>query len=48
MYIAGTVVGIASLGMQVCHGLSDYYRECDSYYSDIKKRESVSHIDYEL
>jgi hypothetical protein len=35
MEVAGTAVGIASLGIQVCQGLLDYYDSWKSYDSDI-------------
>jgi hypothetical protein len=35
MEVAGTAVGIASLGIQVCQGLLDYYDSWKSYNSDI-------------
>jgi hypothetical protein len=35
MEVAGTAVGIASLGIQVCQGLLDYYESWKSYDSDI-------------
>jgi len=35
MEVAGTVVGIASLGIQVCQGLLSYYDSWKSYDSDI-------------
>jgi len=35
MEFAGTAVGIASLGIQVCQGLLDYYDSWKSYDSDI-------------
>jgi hypothetical protein len=35
MEIAGTAVGIASLGIQVCQGLLDYYDSWKGYDSDI-------------
>lgn len=35
MEVAGTAVGIASLGIQVCQGLLDYYNSWKSYDSDI-------------
>jgi hypothetical protein len=35
MEVAGTAVGIASLGIQVCQGLLSYYDSWKSYGSDI-------------
>jgi hypothetical protein len=35
MEVAGTAVGIASLGIQVCQGLLSYYDSWKSYDSDI-------------
>ena len=35
MEVAGTAVGIASLGIQVCQGLLDYYDSWKGYDSDI-------------
>jgi hypothetical protein len=35
MEVAGTAVGIASLGIQVCRGLLDYYDSWKSYDSDV-------------
>jgi hypothetical protein len=35
MEVAGTAVGIVSLGIQVCQGLLDYYDSWKSYESDI-------------
>ena len=36
MDVAGTAVGVASLGIQVCQGLLDYYQACESYDRDIQ------------
>ncbi|KAI6805580.1 hypothetical protein KC332_g6212 [Hortaea werneckii] len=35
MEVAGSAVGIASLGVQVCQGLLSYYNDCKDYESDI-------------
>lgn len=35
MEAAGTAVGIASLGIQVCQGLISYYHDWQSYHEDI-------------
>lgn len=35
MEVAGTAVGIASLGVQVCQGLISYYHDWQSYHEDI-------------
>jgi hypothetical protein len=36
MDVAGTAVGVASLGIQVCEGLLDYYQAYESYDRDIQ------------
>jgi hypothetical protein len=38
MDVAGTAVGVASLGIQVCQGLLDYYQACKSF--DITMQEA--------
>jgi hypothetical protein len=37
MDVAGAAVGVASLGIQVCQGLLDYYQACESYDRDIQE-----------
>jgi hypothetical protein len=37
MDVAGTAVGVASLGIQVCQGLLDYYQACESYDRTIQE-----------
>jgi hypothetical protein len=37
MDVAGAAVGVASLGIQVCQGLLDYYQACESYHRDIQE-----------
>lgn len=37
MDVAGTAVGVASLGIQVCQGLLDYYQACASFNADIQE-----------
>jgi hypothetical protein len=42
MEVAGTAVGIASLGIQVCQGLLSYYDSWKSYNSDISSTYNVT------
>lgn len=35
--VAGSAVGIASLGIQLCQGLLDYYQDWKSYHDDISE-----------
>ncbi|KAM0715377.1 hypothetical protein Q7P37_008875 [Cladosporium fusiforme] len=37
MDVAGAAVGVASLGIQICQGLLDYYHACESYDRDIQE-----------
>jgi hypothetical protein len=40
MEVAGTAVGVASLGITVCQGLVEYYGDWEGYEDDICKPDS--------
>jgi hypothetical protein len=45
MDVAGAAVGVASLGIQVCQGLLDYYQACESYDRDIQEAQKwIMHL----
>jgi hypothetical protein len=49
MEVVGTAVGIASLGIQVCQGLLDYYDDWKGYSTDIKNAyDSIDDLDKTL
>ena len=37
MEVAGTAVGVAALGIQVCEGLLKYYRDWKDFEDDIRE-----------
>lgn len=41
MDVAGTAVGVASLGIQVCQGLRSYYDDWKTYDADISSTYST-------
>lgn len=41
--VAGSVVGLVSLSIQCCEGLTSYYSDCSSYSDEINR--TLQHID---